>query len=260
MMEIDSAFMADNEDRELEEPQGKVRLFVQAALAAGTLIEPSPQQAHYLLRVMRAGVGGRLRLFNGSDGEWLSEIAGVSRRACQIACIRRIAPQSGTPDLWLLSASIKKTPAEYVTQKATELGVRVLQPVLTRRTIVHRINLERMRANAIEAAEQSGRLTVPEVREPIALAKLLSTWPKERWLLFCDEIGGPPIAQTLLDAPKGAWAVLTGPEGGFDAEERALVRACPLAVPVSLGSRILRADTAALAALGIWQALCGDWR
>jgi 16S rRNA (uracil1498-N3)-methyltransferase len=260
MMEIDSAFMADNEERELEEPSGKVRLFVEAALAAGTSIEPSPQQAHYLLHVMRAGTGDRLRLFNGTDGEWLCEIAGASRRACQIACIRKIAPQSDTPDVWLLCAPIKKTPADYVTQKATELGVRVLQPVLTRRTIVHRVNLERMRANAIEASEQSGRLTVPEVREPLGLANLLSAWPADRRLLFCDEMGGPPIAQTLRDARKGAWAVLTGPEGGFDAEERALIRACPQALPVSLGSRILRADTAALAALSVWQALCGDWR
>jgi 16S rRNA (uracil1498-N3)-methyltransferase len=252
--------MAGIEEKELEEPCGKVRLFVEVALGPELRIEPSRQQSHYLMHVMRAKTGDRLRIFNGRDGEWLGEIVSVSRRSCQVACIRQITVQGDTPDLWLAYAPIKKTPADYVAQKATELGVRVLQPVLTRRTIIHRVNLERMRANAIEAAEQSGRLTVPELREPVSLAKLLSTWPKDRRLLFCDETGGPPIAQTLLAAPNGPCAVLTGPEGGFDPDERALIRACPLALSVSLGGRILRADTAALAALGVWQALCGDWR
>jgi 16S rRNA (uracil1498-N3)-methyltransferase len=252
--------MADIEEHELEEPGGKVRLFVNVHLAEGAQFDPSPVQAHYLLHVMRTHSGDRVRLFNGRDGEWLSRIVQTSRRSCRLACIRQIALQSDTPDLWLVFAPIKRTPADYITQKATELGVRVLQPVYTRRTIVHRVNIERMRANAIEAAEQSGRLTVPEVGEPFQLVDLLAGWPKDRRLLFCDEAGGPPIAQTLLDAPKGAWAVLTGPEGGFDPGERELIRACPSAIPVSLGSRILRADTASLGALSVWQSLCGDWR
>lgn len=256
---IDSAFAAGNEDGELAEPSGKVRLFVEQVLAEGLLLEIAPNQAHYLLHVMRGRIGDRLRVFNGRDGEWSCEIVGASRRTCRVICIRQIAPQRHTPDIWLVCAPIKKTPADYVTQKATELGVRVLQPVLTRRTIVHRVNIERMRANAVEAAEQSGRLTVPEVREPLALAQLLSILPVDRKLLFCDEMGGPPIGETLMAAQKGAWAVLTGPEGGFDGDERGLIRSYPQAVPVSLGSRILRADTAALAALAVWQALCGDW-
>ena len=162
------------------------------------------------------------------------------------------------PDLWLVFAPIKKTPADYLAQKATELGVRALVPVITRRTIVARVNLERMRANAVEAAEQSGRLSVPEVREPRSFEKLLAAWPMERRILFCDEGGdAPPIAAALRDAPDGGWAVFTGPEGGFDSAERAALRAMPFVTPVSLGQRILRADTAALAALAVWQAVKG---
>jgi len=151
-----------------------------------------------------------------------------------------------------------------VVQKATELGVRALQPVITRRTIVARVNPERMRANAIEAAEQSGRLTVPEIREPLTLERLLSSWPDNRRLLFCDEAGeAPPIAEALAGEGRAVMepcAVLTGPEGGFDPAERDAIRACAFVTPVSLGPRILRADTAALVALSIWQSLRGDWR
>jgi 16S rRNA (uracil1498-N3)-methyltransferase len=165
------------------------------------------------------------------------------------------------PDVWLLFAPVKKTPTDYVVQKATELGVRRLLPVFTRRTIVDRVKVERMRANAIEAAEQSGRLNVPEIVEPAKLDVILSKWPKDRRLIFCDEGGGAlPIASALAGLSDGPTAVLTGPEGGFDPEERALVRALPTVVPVSLGPRILRADTAALAALAVWQAVRGDWR
>jgi 16S rRNA (uracil1498-N3)-methyltransferase len=250
--------MADNEDRDLTEPGGKLRLFVEAPLSEGARVEPSAQQAHYLLHVMRARPGDRIAVFNGTEGEWLAKIGEMSRRACALTCIRQTVAQSEVPDLWLVFAPIKKTAADYVAQKATELGVRILQPVFTRRTIVHRINGERMRANAIEAAEQSGRLTVPEVREAVELPKLLASWPADRRILFCDESGGAPIAETLTGAGAGAWAVLTGPEGGFDRGERDLIRAHPLAVRVSLGDRILRADTAALAALSVWQAILGD--
>ena len=239
---------------------GKVRLYVEAALDAGARVEATQAQGHYLLHVMRARAGDRVSLFNGRDGEWIAQIVDVTKRGCALICERQTRSQDNAPNVWLCFAPIKKTPADYLTQKATELGVSVLQPVITRRTIVSRVNVERMRANAIEAAEQSDRLTVPEVREPLPLDKLLATWPADRRLLFCDEGGeASPIVEALR-AASGAWAVLTGPEGGFDPAERAAIRALPYVFPVSLGPRILRADTAALAALAVWQALAGDWR
>ena len=243
---------------ELTEPGGKLRLYVEASLGEGVRVVPDDSQAHYLLHVMRAKAGDHITLFNGRDGEWLADIAELSKRACVLACERQTAPQSEVPDLWLVFAPIKKTPADYLAQKATELGVRALVPVMTRRTIVSRVNVERMRANAVEAAEQSGRLSVPQVREPQSFDKLLAEWPKDRRLLFCDEGGdAPPIAEALRAAPDGPWAIFTGPEGGFDPAERAALRALAFVTPVSLGPRILRADTAALAALAVWQALKG---
>ncbi|MGB8366501.1 MAG: 16S rRNA (uracil(1498)-N(3))-methyltransferase [Rhizomicrobium sp.] len=245
---------------DLTYPGGKVRLYVDAPLGLRIRVEPTPPQAHYLLHVMRAKAGDRVSLFNGRDGEWLARIAEVSKRSCAMVCERQIAQQDEVPDLWLVFAPIKKTPGDYVVQKATELGVRLVKPVFTRRTIVTRVNLERMRANAVEAAEQSGRLSVPEIAEPQALSLLLAQWPQERRLLFCDEAGdAPPIASALADAPNCPWAILTGPEGGFDPGERDALRGKSFVVPVSLGRRILRADTAALAALAVWQAVKGDW-
>jgi 16S rRNA (uracil1498-N3)-methyltransferase len=252
---------------DLTYPGGKFRLFVTAPLGAGVSVVIEDGQAHYLLHVMRARPGDRLSLSNGHNGEWLAEVKETAKRTCTVECMAQIAPQTEVPDLWLVFAPIKKTPADYLTQKATELGVRVLVPVITRRTIVSRVNTERMRANAVEAAEQSGRVTVPEIREPVAFDKLLATWPAERRILFCDEALAPasgpsdcaPIADALRQLPKAPWAVFTGPEGGFDPAERAALRALAHVTPVSLGPRILRADTAALAALAIWQAVCGDW-
>jgi len=245
---------------ELTEPGGGVRLYVEAALAAGAHLTPDNGQAHYLLHVMRAKAGDRLNLFNGRDGEWRARIAEVSKRSCVLECEAQISEQREAPDIWLVFAPIKKTPADYLTQKATELGVGVLQPVFTRRTIVNRVNIERMRINAIEAAEQSGRVSVPETREAVKFEKLLTQWPAERRILFCDEAGeAQPVADALRGAPEGAWAIFTGPEGGFDPSERGALRALPNVTPVSLGKRILRADTAALAALAVWQAIRGDW-
>jgi 16S rRNA (uracil1498-N3)-methyltransferase len=245
---------------ELKEPGGKVRLFVTAALGEGARIVPDEAQVHYLLHVMRAKAGDYLSLFNGRDGEWLARIAEVSKRSCALECEKRIRGQEGTPDIWLCFAPIKKTPADYVVQKATELGVRALQPVFTRRTIVTRINEERMAANAIEAAEQSDRLTVPDIRKAVPLDKLLKTWPTERRILFCDEGGdAKPIAEAARDIKENAFAILTGPEGGFDPAERELIRSHAFVTPVTLGPRILRADTAALASLAVLQALKGDW-
>ncbi len=162
---------------ELSEPGGKVRLYVEAALRDGACVAPDDGQTHYLLHVMRAKAGDRVSLFNGRDGEWLARIDGVTKRGCVLVCEKQIARQREVPDIWLCFAPIKKTPADYVVQKATELGVRVLQPIFTKRTIVSRVNEERMRANAVEAAEQSGRLSVPEIREATTLDKLLAGWP-----------------------------------------------------------------------------------
>ena len=245
----------------LSEPGGKLRLFVGDPLRQGACVVPSDPQAHYLLHVMRAKAGDRVSLFNGADGEWVARIAGVSKRSCSLECERQSEAQTEVPDIWLCFAPIKKTPADYVVQKATELGVRVLQPVFTRRTIVSRVNLERMHANAVEAAEQSARLSVPQTREPLALDKLLAAWPQERRLIFCDEgEGTQPVARILAAEKDQPFAILTGPEGGFDPSERERLHAQSFVVPVSLGPRILRADTAALAALAIWQSVRGDWR
>ena len=267
-------------DNELTTPGGKLRLYVEAPLGTGAAVVPDEQQAHYLLHVMRAKAGDRVTLFNGCDGEWAARVVSVTKRNCSLQCDRQLRRQHGEPGLWLCFAPIKKTPADYVVQKATELGAAVLQPVFTRRTIVSRVNLDRMRANAIEASEQSERLTVPDCREPLSFDKLLATWPRDRRLFFCDEGGDalsiadairnpPPLVEegeVILSAsparevaPEPA-AIFTGPEGGFDAHEREALRALPFVTPVTLGPRILRADTAALAALTIWQSIKGDWR
>jgi 16S rRNA (uracil1498-N3)-methyltransferase len=246
---------------EVTYPGGTVRLFVEDGLRAGARVALSDDQSHYLLRVMRAQAGEKLRLFNGRDGEWLATIAEAGKKRATLACERQTLPQIEVPDLWLVFAPIKRTPADYVTQKATELGVRAMQPVMTRRTIVTRVNVDRMRANAVEAAEQSGRVSVPEIREPVALDKLLASWPPDRMIAFCDEAGdAKPIAEAIASVPALPFAILSGPEGGFEPAERELLRSRNFVLPVTLGNRILRADTAALAALAIWQSVKGDWR
>lgn len=248
--------MADD----LTEAGGKTRLFVTGDLGANVAVALNEGQTHYLLHVLRARAGNRLLLFNGRDGEWLAEIAQASKRGVVATCLKQTQPQNSGPDVWLVFAPVKKTPADYLVQKASELGVSLLQPVFTRRTIVTRINAERMAANAIEAAEQSARLSVPEIRDGTRLEKLLGAWPKERHMFFCDEGGDArPIAQAARDT-SGPAAILTGPEGGFDPAERAMLRAQKFVIPVTLGPRILRADTAALATLAVLQATVGDLR
>jgi 16S rRNA (uracil1498-N3)-methyltransferase len=248
-------------DNELTITGGKLRLYIEAPLALGAVVTPDDAQVHYLLNVMRAKAGDRISLFNGRDGEWLARVAAVAKRSCSLECEQKTVAQAEVPDIWFCFAPIKKTPSDYVVQKATELGASVLQPVFTRRTIVSRVNAERMRANAIEAAEQSGRLSVPDVREPLAFDKMMASWPQERRLIFCDEGGDArPIAEALRRLPASPFAIMIGPEGGFDPAERVALRVASFVTPVSLGTRILRADTAALAALAIWQTVRGDWR
>jgi 16S rRNA (uracil1498-N3)-methyltransferase len=245
--------------QDLTEPGGLTRLFVEAPLTGGELVL-NEDQSHYLAHVLRARPGDTVRLFNGKDGEWRATIRAIGKRAATLTLNTRILPQTDVPDIWLCLAPIKRTPLDYVTQKATELGVSRIQPIMTRRTIVARVNLDRMRANAIEAAEQCGRLSIPEIAEPMTLEKLLNTWTGGRQLIFCDEAGeAPPVAEELHRRSRGPWAIIIGPEGGFDPAERSQMRQLPFVVAVSLGPRIMRADTAALAALAIWQSTLGDW-
>ncbi len=245
--------------QDLTAPGGLTRLFVEAPLAGGELVL-NEDQSHYLAHVLRARPGDTVRLFNGKDGEWRATIAAIGKRAATLTLAARTLPQTGVPDIWLCLAPIKRTPLDYVTQKATELGVSRIQPIMTRRTIVARVNLDRMRANAVEAAEQCGRLTIPEIGEPASFDKFLSEWHGDRQLIFCDEAGeAPPAAEALRGRSHGPWAIVIGPEGGFDPAERSRLRQLPFVVPVSLGPRIMRADTAALAALAIWQSTLGDW-
>jgi 16S rRNA (uracil1498-N3)-methyltransferase len=241
----------------LTEAGGKTRLYVTGDLGDGVAVTLDEGPTHYLLHVLRARPGDRVALFNGRDGEWLAELTAAAKRGVTARCLKQTARQAGGPDIWLAFAPVKKTPADYLVQKATELGVARLLPVMTRRTIVTRVNEERMAANAIEAAEQSERLTVPEIAPVTTLEKLLAAWPKERRLYFCDEGGDAiPLAQAAASGPA---ATLTGPEGGFDPAERELLRSQSFVTPVTLGPRILRADTAALAALAVWQSVAGDF-
>ena len=241
------------------------RLFVEADLAAGGEAPLDDAQVHYLRNVMRRPDGAPLLLFNGRDGEWSGTLLARGKKSAVAELGERTREQAPEPDVWLCFAPVKRARIDYIAEKATELGVSVLQPVVTRHTAVERVNVDRLRANAVEAAEQTERLTVPEVCEPIDLGKLLDGWPAERRLLMCDETGGgPPIAEALSqldDAARAApWAIIIGPEGGFaDVELRALRRIKDV-TSVGLGPRILRADTAALAALACWQALLGDWQ
>ncbi len=239
----------------------KVRLYVDAPLGADAEIALAREQAHYLFVVMRLAPGDAVAVFNGRDGEWRAEVADAGRRGGALRCAAALRPQGSSPDVELLFAPLKKARTDFVAEKATEMGVRRLRPVLTRFTNAERVNVARLRAHAVEAAEQCGILSVPEVAEPATLAAALDGWQAGRRLMFCDESGaGAPAAEALRAAGPGPWAALVGPEGGFAPEEAERLRAHPGALAVSLGPRILRADTAAVAALALWQATLGDWR
>ncbi|WP_019516359.1 16S rRNA (uracil(1498)-N(3))-methyltransferase [Sphingomonas sp. Mn802worker] len=239
-------------------PRSTPRLFVDAALGAGALTLSGPQ-AHYLGSVMRMKPGDPVKLFDGRSGEWLAVATDVARRNVTLDVQQQLAPLEHVPDLWLCAAPLKKGRVDWMAEKACELGVARLVPVVTRRTVVDKPNTERLLAHMIEAAEQCGRTAVPQVAEPVKLTALLRDWPAERHLFFADELGGAPAAEAMRATP-GPAAILIGPEGGFDDDERAAIRALPEAVPIALGPRILRADTAAAAAIALWMASAGDWR
>jgi 16S rRNA (uracil1498-N3)-methyltransferase len=237
------------------------RLYVAPALGDRVAIRLEAAQAHYVNTVLRLGRGDVVALFNGRDGEWLGRIDGFGKGWCSVTLVEQRREQQPEPDLWLVFAPIKRARIDFLAEKATELGVSDLYPVQTSHTVVGRVNLDRLRANAVEAAEQTERLTVPAVHEPQELAALLARWPAERRLLLCDESGAAaPIGEVLRETAAARWGVLVGPEGGFAETELDALRKLAFVAPVSLGPRVLRADTAALAALAVVQALIGDWR
>lgn len=238
-------------------PQSTPRLFIDTELADGHDVRIEGGQAHYLANVMRMKEGAPVKLFDDRTGEWLAEVSAIGKRDMILRVSGLLRPRESVPDLWLLAAPVKKARLDMVVEKACELGVARYQPVITRRTIIERMNMERLRATMVEAAEQCGRTALPEIADGVKLPALLRDWPEGRTLYFADEEGGVPLAEVAKPGPA---AILVGPEGGFDAEERAAIKALPHAVGVSLGPRILRAETAALAAISIWMAAAGDWQ
>ncbi len=253
-----------------------IRLHVTQALAPGAEISPAPEQAHYLLNVMRLKAGATIALFNGRDGEWTARLEPAGKRGCRLLVESMTREQASTPDLELIMALVKRSRLETIVEKATELGCSRIRLITTRRTNAERTNVERLQAIGVEAAEQTGRLDAPQVLAPEKLDRMLDGWDPARRLMFCDEAGDDPEAQwggssgrarPALDAfsdishrDEEGWAVLIGPEGGFDPAERDRLRGLDFVIPVTLGPRILRADTAVISALTLWQAALGDWQ
>ena len=238
--------------------RAKIRLFVDAPLGEGQSVPLTRAQAHYLFTVMRLSPGDHVALFNGRDGEWLAEVVDAGRKTGRLRCLGRSAPLLPPPDLWFLFAPIRKERTDFIVEKATEMGAARILPVSTDHTLARSLRRDRLQAHAVEAAEQCGGTYVPPVDDLQPLARVLDDWPADRRLMFCDEaLAG--ARQGLAGQPPGPWAILIGPVGGFSDRERQRLRAMEQAVPVSLGPRILRADTAAVAALTLWQLTLGDW-
>lgn len=236
----------------------KIRLYVEQPLGQGQSIPLSRDQAHYLFGVMRLSVGAHVLLFDGETGEWLAEVVEAGKRGGTLTCVEQTKPLQMPPDLWLMFAPIKKARTDFIVEKAAEMGAARIMPVQTDFTNSERIRQDRLQAHAVEAAEQCGGTFVPEVTDLQKLDRLLAEWPEDRQLMFCDEarVGE---ALGLGDVSRGPWAILIGPEGGFSDAERNRLSALAQARVVSLGPRILRADTAAVAAMTLWQQQLGDW-
>jgi 16S rRNA (uracil1498-N3)-methyltransferase len=240
-------------------PQSTPRLFVGETLSAGASIRLDGPQAHYLVTVMRTKVGDPVKLCDNVTGEWLAIAEAAGKRDLVLRIDHLLRPREQAPDLWLCFAPIKKGRIEFLLEKACELGAARLVPVLTRRCVADKLNHDRAMAHLVEAAEQCSRTALPELGELVKLPHLLRAWPTDRTLFFADENGGEPLAAAAAARKGQPAALLIGPEGGFTDEERAEIRALPQAVGVGLGPRILRAETAATAALAVWMAAAGDW-
>lgn len=240
-------------------PQSAPRLHVETQLGEGVVVSIDGNPAHYLIAVMRVRPDDIVLLFDGRSGEWAARARDIRKRDLVLECVAQTKGPETVPDFWLCCAPIKKGRIDLIAEKACELGVAKLQPVLTRRAVVDKLNLDRLHAHLVEAAEQCGRTALPELAAMVKLDALLRDWPKARHLFFADETGGAPMTEAFAAHP-GAAAFLIGPEGGFDPAERDAIRAHPQAVPVSLGPRILRAETAAIAATAAWMTINGDWK
>ena len=261
----------DDDDNTDENPRcasGRARLYIEESLSAGASLTLEKEQSHYLVTVLRMGEGEAVLLFNGRDGEWAARIAEAHKKNCVLELTAQTRAQEPLPDIWLLFAPVKRARLDFIAQKATEMGAAVIQPVFTERTVVTRLKDERLQANAVEAAEQCGLVAVPEVREAEKLGALLAKWDEiapGRRILFCDENEGPGATRAALeklaaDGAKGSpLAVLVGPEGGFSPGEREMLRGRSDTLAISLGPRIMRADTAAIAALAVAGLMLGDW-
>jgi 16S rRNA (uracil1498-N3)-methyltransferase len=244
-------------------PKSAPRLFVAEQLAVGALVRIEGNPAHYLGRVMRAAPGDAVILCDDITGEWAARVSDVGKRDVVLEVAEHLRPREAVPDLWLCPALLKKDRFDLVLEKATELGTARIQPMLTRRCVADKLNLERARAITTEAAEQCARTALPQLADPVKIGALLAGWPEGRALFFADEDakehGGEPAAKAFAAHRGTPAAILIGPEGGFDEAERAAIRAHPAARPISLGPRILRGETAAIAALSLWMAQAGDW-
>lgn len=237
------------------------RLFLDGGLSAGSRIEAEPEQFNYLANVLRLTEGAEILVFNGRDGEWRARLSFPTRKRLTIEAVEQTRPQPSAPDLHYLFAPLKVGRLDYMVQKAVEMGAGVLQPVMTQHVQGKITNLDRLQANVVEAAEQCGILSVPQVMAPARLRDLLDGWPAGRRIIFCDEGDEGQNPLTILDRiEEKQLALLVGPEGGFSEEERSLLRGLDFVTPIPLGPRILRADTAAVAALAVIQASIGDWR
>lgn len=239
-------------------PRSAPRLFVAGSLSEGVAVAIKGPQAHYLSRVMRVGEGDAVVLCDDATGEWIARVASAGKRDVVLVPEARTRPREPVPDFTLCAALLKKPNFDLVLEKATELGVRRVQPVVTRRCVADSLNPERARTIVTEAAEQCARTALPELAETAKLDALLRAWPEDRALFFADETGGAPAAESFR-SHSGPAALLVGPEGGFDEAERAAIRALPQARAITLGPRILRGETAAIAATALWMAVAGDW-